>query len=295
MADNGWYPDPSGAKGRFRYWDGSTWSEETTTDPHNTPPPSPDAPDVQRAAGGRGWIIALLVLALITAIVIVAVLWNTGGVTISGGGATEDTNSSTPTVSSWDETSTPSTKPPPPTDSGGELVACPYTLKTGNTTQTAGKLRASTLSVSTIPGWRLQGMNLDSVYDLHAQIDSVYPGWMSNIAVGLLSHEDGFVEIARSAQQMMQCFASSGYYRGFTSREDLIAGEQINVSGRPAWHIRANIFVTGERVPGDVVDIIIVDLGVDKDHLGIFFSSCSIGDEPRCSQVRTAINTLAVG
>ncbi|QGN33414.1 DUF2510 domain-containing protein [Microlunatus sp. Gsoil 973] len=33
MAEGGWYPDPSGEPGRYRYWDGARWSAETSTDP----------------------------------------------------------------------------------------------------------------------------------------------------------------------------------------------------------------------------------------------------------------------
>ncbi|HEV2928613.1 MAG TPA: DUF2510 domain-containing protein, partial [Propionibacteriaceae bacterium] len=34
----GWYPDPGGQQGHFRYWDGRGWSVGTTTDPLMPPP-----------------------------------------------------------------------------------------------------------------------------------------------------------------------------------------------------------------------------------------------------------------
>src|SRR4051812_783133 len=40
----GWYPDPAGARGRFRYWDGAQWSTGTIDDPHQAPPAQPDQP-----------------------------------------------------------------------------------------------------------------------------------------------------------------------------------------------------------------------------------------------------------
>jgi len=137
-------------------------------------------------------------------------------------------------------------------------------------------------------------MFLQSAYDVHAQTDEVYSGWQSNIAVGLLSNADGFVDISSSAEMMMQCFASSGYYIGFIDRQDIIAGEQMTISGHAAWRIESNIYVTGERVPGDVADIIVVDLGGNRDHLGLFFSSYSIGDTARQAKVEAAIQSLAV-
>src|SRR5215207_972628 len=38
MADAGWYPDPAGVPGRYRYWDGARWSSFTTDDPRRPGP-----------------------------------------------------------------------------------------------------------------------------------------------------------------------------------------------------------------------------------------------------------------
>jgi len=292
VAANGWYPDPSGAHGRFRYWDGSTWSDATTTDP-STPPPKASVPANTGGNGNRTWLIALAILVVITAVVVALVLRGTGGLA-AGHPAQEDTNSSTPTVSAWDETSTPTPTPPPPNPSGGQMVTCPIATMTGNTPQVAGKLTADTLSVDMIDGWTPDYMWLAPIYDLHAQTDQVYVGWMSNIAVGLLANSDGFINISTSAEQLMECFASSGYYVDFTGRTDIIPGEQISISGHAAWRIESNIYVSGQKVQGDVCDIIVVDLGGTKDHLGIFFSSYSIGDTARGALVDAAIASLAV-
>ena len=47
----GWYPDPAGVPGRFRYWDGSQWSTVTTDDPRQLPPARAGAsrPDTEPA------------------------------------------------------------------------------------------------------------------------------------------------------------------------------------------------------------------------------------------------------
>lgn len=49
MTQAGWYPDPAGQPQTFRYWDGSSWSEQTTGDPY-APPPVPPAPPAPPAA-----------------------------------------------------------------------------------------------------------------------------------------------------------------------------------------------------------------------------------------------------
>ena len=36
----GWYPDPAGRPGGYRYWDGKNWSAATTTNPAAAPPPT---------------------------------------------------------------------------------------------------------------------------------------------------------------------------------------------------------------------------------------------------------------
>lgn len=65
MADPGWYPDPSGAPQRLRYWDGTSWSGRTTRDPDR---PVPKRSTVATARRGRipiFWVAGLLVLILI--------------------------------------------------------------------------------------------------------------------------------------------------------------------------------------------------------------------------------------
>ena len=38
-ATAGWYPDPGGGQGLYRYWDGQAWSAATTANPASAPPP----------------------------------------------------------------------------------------------------------------------------------------------------------------------------------------------------------------------------------------------------------------
>ncbi|KRF16569.1 hypothetical protein ASG90_09820 [Nocardioides sp. Soil797] len=51
MSQPAWYPDPSGQPGSFRYWDGQSWSAETTTNPYDAPPASaaPSGPPPQQS------------------------------------------------------------------------------------------------------------------------------------------------------------------------------------------------------------------------------------------------------
>ena len=57
----GWYPDPDGDPGRFRYWDGSRWSTATTDDPRaprrrarsSVPTPTAESGSAGRASRKR--------------------------------------------------------------------------------------------------------------------------------------------------------------------------------------------------------------------------------------------------
>jgi hypothetical protein len=40
----GWYPDPAGQPSTYRYWDGTSWSEATTTNPATPAPGTPQPP-----------------------------------------------------------------------------------------------------------------------------------------------------------------------------------------------------------------------------------------------------------
>lgn len=56
-AQAGWYPDPGGGPGLYRYWDGRAWSAATTAHP-GAPPPTPglvpSGPAYAPGAGGPG-------------------------------------------------------------------------------------------------------------------------------------------------------------------------------------------------------------------------------------------------
>jgi hypothetical protein len=288
MSTPGWYPDPSGKRGVFRYWDGATWSAQTTDDPGSTP-----APRNQKnpAKESKSWIIILAVLGLITVLVVLFVVNRTGVVNFGNTDpATEDTNSSKPTISAWDENDE-STPPPSPQISAGEMVDCPPASKKDVTAQTGSRLRADNFSMPMIQGWETRQFFYVFAYDIHGQnlvIDSDgFTSWNSNTTIASMANADGFTDIGPSAVMAVECIASSGYYDYWTGTE-ILTNEQTTVDGHPAWHIRANIYVDMPQFPdvkGDRVDIYVVDLGPGKDHLGLYMGACTIDDEPICELI----------
>lgn len=286
MPTAGWYPDPAGVPGRFRYWDGQTWTDATTTDPSTAPVPGP--PEGKR----RNWGPIIVIGTVLLAVAVVLALIFRPGSGSSFQEAPVDTNSASPTTSQWDETSTPT-----PTPSASQSVTrCPVTKVSSTTTQTSSStLRGGGLEVPRISGWRVSSFYLDWVSDLHTTVDQVYPGWISNQSVGALNAVDGFTDIRQSAHQTMECFASSGYYLNYTGRKDLV-DQEYSVDGHQAWHMQTEVYVKMSSLPqvkGDTVDVIVVDTG-DKDRFGIFISSVNLGDQTRMAKMQTAISGLKV-
>jgi hypothetical protein len=96
----GWYPDPDGAPGMVRWWNGLTWSDVTTPagpgvsvgrsfEPGAAPAPAPapapaasweawGSPDAGPRAGRRPLLIGLGALGVVLLLVLVAVVLNTG-------------------------------------------------------------------------------------------------------------------------------------------------------------------------------------------------------------------------
>ena len=258
-------------------------------------------------------MVALVIGLIVATIVIAIFVWaqQPGGLPFVGGGSGgEITYAPTPTISSWNEldpepepTPTPTPTPPPPPPPPPKpttLVACPWSVHGGDrgTPQpdgwvASGKMMARAISgAGWQSGWGQGG--LPPAYDVNGDSLTVYPGWYSVSAVARLSADDGFDDPAGGAEMMLDCFAHSDLYAGFAGRED-VSSEAVTVSGRPGWHIRANVYVELPELPqveGDVVDVVVVDL--DGRDLGVYLSACTIGDQRVCDQVREAMRTLTV-
>ncbi|MGB4916528.1 MAG: DUF2510 domain-containing protein, partial [Propionicimonas sp.] len=53
MSAPGWYPDPGGQPGMYRFWTGTAWTATITANPAATPPPTSGGP-VGRPGGQPG-------------------------------------------------------------------------------------------------------------------------------------------------------------------------------------------------------------------------------------------------
>jgi len=295
----GWYPDPARTPGRFRYWDGQSWSAVTTTDPGD-PPPRSVAPSPRR----RGWLLGTLAVGLVLIIVAIfvvrAVIVDSAGVSddplptspVSGG----DDRSPTPTPTPSDPSRTATPRPSAATSA--PLVDCPIGDPSARQEYPAdGRIHGGDLSFPAQPGWNptQHTSGLSWAYDVDGQQQTIEPNWFAMFAVGALSVADGFDHPSQAAEAVMQCTATSGFYEGFTERKDLHA-KAITVDGRPGWSVRSEIYVETDQttLPGDVVDVVVVDLGA-PEALAMFWGAVPIGDRAMIGQLDRVIGELRPG
>ena len=234
MSMPGWYPDPAGNPGHFRYWDGSSWSQQTTTDPAREVPGRQGDETTTGRRGVLGLLLGGLAAILVLALLVWAVFFRDSGFVP----VAEDTNSASPTGPVWNETDTPT-----PTPSGVGV-------------------------------------------DQHAHLQ----------AVGAVSVADGFEEPRTSAYMMMSCFATSGYYSGFSGRKDL-SSQAVTIDGHKGWHLRTEVYVVMPdlpQVPGDVIDVVVVDTG-NPESLGAYINSATIGDSQVQEELKGSLDGLRVG
>jgi len=307
VAGSGWYRDPSGAQGRYRYWDGSAWSAVTTTDPLSSPAPE-DGGRAYRKQGGKSWIVALVALAIVVVAAVVFVLRGTGGAG-PGGRAAEDTDSSYPTVSAWNEvspspSSAPSTIPVTVPAGEGPQFPCLPSTGVGDTAQPDGKMAADTLQIDRIADWYKftpePPFRSPVAYDSHMQATvalplgspAVGPMAESSVWLALLAKADGFTDLQTSAEQVMQCGTSDAI-----TRASLI-DSATQVSGHPAWRVQSQISSDGmpglANWQGYICDVIVVDLGDGQDHLGVYLAIDVIGNDAVHAQIDQNLTTLVV-
>ncbi len=307
MSKPGWYPDPGGEPGRFRFWDGESWSAGTTDDPASS-----TSPAAKPARRNRAWIIAVavgLAVIIIAAIAIPALFASRrvvdGAPTPS---ATVASDPATETPSALQPTPEPSESPVGPTPSSADPSASP--TSDGSTPAAGvcplgdpsfrqdhprdGRIHGGGLSFprSDAFGPTQQQGYFSWAYDVAGQDRRVEATWISSYIVGALPTFEGFESPKQSASLVLACTVRSPLYTGLTGQTQL-ASRKITVDGQPGWALRTEIRVDNPAVSvaGDVVEIIVVDTG-SPESLSMFWASVPIGDSAALTQLQTTIGRL---
>ena len=290
MPDAGWYPDPAGMPGRYRYWDGSGWSSFTTDDPRRPGPakspasgPTPSEPakagPPSRPSRRRrlGLIISVLAVALVVVVASAILVGNLQSVVDNPTSTASGTEGSSPSP-----TSTP-TATPSATPSAVPVKPCPR----GNPHQRArhpsdGRVYGGNLSFEAQPTFEAAVVEprFSFAYDVLQQSlpISQNPAWIAQLAVGQLRRKDGFVRDAQNTvESLAQCVIVGNMYGPFVPTRTDIRSESLSIDGRSGWLIDTEITIDRPdvQVAGDHAIFIVVRDGRDW---GFFFGAVPIGN-----------------
>jgi Protein of unknown function (DUF2510) len=289
----GWYPDPAGVPGRYRYWDGSRWSSFTTDDPHRSAPgdsPASGSTPIEPAQGGRppsgpsrrrrlGLIIGVLALAVTVGVAVALSIGNVRSLvdnplpTPTAGGSESPAN---PTPSSIPQTRTPSATPTP-------LVRCPKGNPNLHASHpTDGRVHGGNLSFEEQPTFEHAAIEprFSFAYDVLQQTLGVSQNtpWIAQLAVGQLRGKDGFVNGPRNTvESLVRCVMSGNMYSPYLPTRTDIRSEGLSIDGHSGWLIESEITVDQPdlAVAGDHTIFIVVRDGKDW---GFFFGAVPLGN-----------------
>ncbi|HEY9290547.1 MAG TPA: DUF2510 domain-containing protein [Microlunatus sp.] len=309
MANSGWYPDPSGTPGRYRYWDGRQWSVETSGSPSAPAPGTGPVVAPQPRRSRTGLLIGALALVLVLAVVVTLAVRSLADRHDS---VLDDPNPPQSTASGWDDSSpfptaspTPSKKPSPspseddPGDDSSVRPQGQVSCAAGDPADRAahpndGRIHGGRLSIAQPGGSWIRDdsyvRGLSYAWDVSGASDVVEPQWWAMLAVGEVHADDGFKRPKQAADGLMQCIASSTYYQHLSGVKTL-SSKRFTRDGYSGWAIRTEVRVDDPQVEaeGDVVDVIVLDTG-DAGRLSFFAGFVAIGDQAR---INTLDNTIA--
>ena len=284
----GWYSDPAGGPGRFRYWDGSRWSTVTTDDPSQPGPAErgPTESSPQKASeGGAGrpsprrriaLIIGVLAV-VVTAVVAVAAIM--GNFRQAVGPTPRPIVSGSPSPQA-DPTQTRSPTPTPTTPVPARCPKGDPNLRAPHPND--GRVHGGNLSFAEQPTFdpaALEG-RFSFDYDVLQQSVTVSqdPPWIAQLAVGQLRGKDGFANDPRNTvESLVRCVITGNMYSPYLPTRGDIRSESLSINGRSGWLIESEITVDQPDLAllGDHVIFIVVRDGKDW---GFFFGAVPIGN-----------------
>jgi hypothetical protein len=294
----GWYPDPGGQPDRYRYWDGTTWSAETTRDPLRAAPRAAQGQTPAPRPHAARWLILVTVLAVLTAAGSLILRFTDSGdeqPVLFPSPAT----SGSATSSSDDSSPTPTTGARPTSSPAPRAIGCPEGAPDARAPHPADdRVHGGNLSfpraVNFLPEAPENRMTF--AYDVVQQVRTVSsaPPWIAQLALGRLL-ADGYPRTAQhTAELVTECIMASEMYRSYNPERHDRSSHQITVSGRDGWLITTDIVVEVPqlRFPGDHVAVAVVPDGADW---GVFFGAVPIGDTRLTDTLTQTVLSLRVG
>jgi len=228
----GWYPDPGGQPGMYRFWTGTAWTEALTPYPQSTPPPQlpPNYPARQRSQIRTLQLNCRLGVGIAATVVVALVVWAFFGM----GGTTPSAN--------------PSANAP---GGGSSSDTCPQPASSDVSSaapdQGDGRVHAGNLSFSqlsdpwTTPSYDNRVPYGDLGVEQSAMDQADYDGqsghdWVSSILVAPLLSGEGFPSTKNAAELILKCVVGIYYDDTNVQRADT-ASKSNPVDGHDGWLI----------------------------------------------------------
>jgi Protein of unknown function (DUF2510) len=315
-ANPGWYPDPGGGQGLFRYWDGKAWSAATSPNPSAPPPPqglvgaatpqqgaqpygqggqpaygqSPYGQDYGSSAYANyqelekkkspiGWWIAGA--ALVIGIIIVAVIAiravTGGGTGTTGGPVVQPSENACPAQS----TASPEPGPSHPADGRvhGGPVSYPQLGSPWGAPQGENRVPfGSDVQTQMVP--------VETNYDGNGN------NWVASILVGELQAGDGFFTPEQGSQIVVKCILGS-FYGDNPVNSNVKVNEGTTIDGHEAWLVESHLTfdIVGLKTKGEVLIVAIVSAG---NRSGLYYASIPDTTPELVQPARDALKQLQV-
>ena len=305
-AKAGWYPDPGGGQGLFRYWDGKAWSAATTANPQAAPPPQgigqppasqpgygqqvpgqqaygqgtsayADYQQARRRKSPVGWWIGaaalLVVLAVVAVFAIRAIGTNTGVTGTPPGG--QPTGEVCPPEDS--EVESPLPKPNDGRVHGGPVsyptLGSPWSAPRGDTRVPFGR-------------------------DVQSQVVDVEPNyapgqsWVASVLVGELQAGDGFFTPEQGSQIVVRCILGR-FYGDAEVRSDVKVNKATTIDGKPGWVVESQLSfdIPNLKTKGELLIVAIVSSG---STAGLYYASIPDTVPELVQPARDALRELRV-
>ncbi|MFW6599713.1 DUF2510 domain-containing protein [Propionibacteriaceae bacterium Y2011] len=282
MNPPGWYPDPAGVSGRLRFWDGSTWREDTTYNPATPfPDPGSSAPagppgGGTGAPGAPGGSTSGGKIALLVGIGVVVVALVVAGIVfvprlIGGDGPPEPPVS--PGVNTPGTEQTPGTEPTPGgggSGGGGGGEVGELNCAGGNGTALGTKSETYTSTGVTITGRADWGFRFDKTQwtwlDDQAAWGTIEAGpeadMAAGVALGGLHNRNGFTEPEKASADYVECLTTYGPWNDKEYPMTEVSSEAVTIGGMQGWQRVIDITDNeGGTPPETRVTIIVLDSG----------------------------------
>ena len=317
-ANPGWYPDPGGGQGLFRYWDGNAWSAAVSPNP-SAPPPSqglvgsgtPQQGGQPYGQGGQpaygqspygqdygssayanyqqlekkkspiGWWIAGAALVIVIIVVaVMAIRAVTGGDTgtTGGGPVTQPSQDACPPETS----ASPEAPVSHPAD--GRVHGGPLSYP-----QLGSPWGRPQAPPNPVPfgrdvqnQWVLDQLNYDGAGN----------NWVASILVGELQAGDGFFTPEQGSQIVVKCILGA-FYGDHPVESHVKVNEKSTIDGHDAWLVESQLTFDIPRLEakGELLIVVIVSAG---NRSGLYYASIPDTMPELVQPARDALKQLQV-